>query len=99
MASAGPSIPNLPDASWMRRAACKDADADALTPHEGEEEESQRLLDNRDLFCHGYGEAPCPVLNECRVWALATKVRTGIAGGLTAADRDELAGPTRRRSA
>ena len=97
MPTAGPTIPALPDAAWMRRAACRDEDADALTPHEGEEEESKRLKANRDRICLGL--EPCPVLNECLAFALDTQdLQTGIAGGLTATQREPLHS-RRRRSA
>ena len=88
MPTGGPTIPKLPDAAWRERAACRKEPETSLTPHEGEEEESDRLLANRDLICLGGAGAPCPVRESCLVWALQTKQPTGIWGGKTPAERD-----------
>jgi hypothetical protein len=96
MATTGPSIPtDLPDSSWMRRAACKDAPG-AMTPNEDEGEESARLRDNRDHLCRGDGDRACLVLNACLAWAIDARIRTGIAGGLTWPEREHLDRPGRR---
>jgi WhiB family redox-sensing transcriptional regulator len=100
MPTAGPGIPKLPGLDWQARAACRHEPADALTPHEAEAEESDRLLASRDRLCHGQqSDQACSVLDDCRVWALATRQPTGVWGGLSAPDRDELLGRPRRRSA
>jgi WhiB family redox-sensing transcriptional regulator len=96
VASSGPKIPQLPDDTWRARAACRDEDPEVLTPVEGEGEEDLRLLEARDRLCLG---APCPVLGECRGWALTTRQPTGIWGGQSTPQREELLRSRRRRSA
>lgn len=43
--------------------------------------------------------ASCPVIDECRRWALSTREPYGVWGGLTADEREALRSPGRRRAA
>lgn len=96
MATGGPTIPTLPDADWRRRAACRDADPDSLTPVDGEGEESPRLTESRDRLCLGGDGDPCPVIDACLGWSLVTKQPTGVWGGLTTPERETLQRRQRR---
>lgn len=64
---------------WAALGACRDADPDLFFPGpDGDPGEAVRI-------CRG-----CPVLEECREWALETRVAFGVWGGLTERDRRRL---------
>lgn len=70
---------DLDERPWAAYAACRRADPDVFFPSpDAGFEEAIRI-------CRG-----CPVLGECRDWALDTKVRYGVWGGLTERDRRRL---------
>lgn len=65
---------------WMQFAACRETDPEIFFPTD--EERSTKLA---RLVC---GE--CPVLHECRQWAMDDPDQEGIAGGLTAGERKRI---------
>ncbi|MEE9298438.1 MAG: WhiB family transcriptional regulator [Acidimicrobiia bacterium] len=75
---------DLDERPWAAYAACRAVDPDVFFPGpEGHPDEAVRI-------CRG-----CPVLAECRDWALAARVRYGVWGAMTERDRRR----TLRRSA
>jgi WhiB family redox-sensing transcriptional regulator len=67
------------DRPWAAFGSCRRADPDLFFP--GSEEDAAEAL----RICAG-----CPVRSQCREWALETRVRYGIWGGLTERDRRRL---------
>jgi WhiB family redox-sensing transcriptional regulator len=65
--------------AWMTRAACRGTDTNVFFPGRGKGRTDQAIR-----IC-----ARCPVLTECRQWALNLDEPTavGIVGGMTAAAR------------
>ena len=61
---------------WAAYAACRTADPDLFFP--GPDGDTAAAV----TICRG-----CPVLDECRDWALGTRMRYGVWGGLTERDR------------
>ncbi len=67
---------DLQERPWAAYAACRRADPDLFFPGpEGTPDAAVRI-------CRG-----CPVLAECRDWALGTKVRYGVWGAMTERER------------
>jgi WhiB family redox-sensing transcriptional regulator len=66
----------LDERPWAAYAACRAADPDMFFP------DSESDAVDAVRICRG-----CPVLGECRDWALDTRVRYGVWGGLTEKDR------------
>lgn len=64
---------------WMRDGLCSQTDPDAFHPEKGGAVEPAKAV------C-----AACPVLTECRSWALATDQRFGVWGGLSARERQQI---------
>ena len=72
-------IPSPDERPWAGFAACRDADSDLFFPGpDGDPDGAIRI-------CRG-----CPVRDECLAWALETRVRYGIWGGLTERERRRL---------
>lgn len=67
---------DLEERPWAAYAACRTADPDLFFP------DSDEAADAAVRICRG-----CPVMSECRDWALDTRVRYGVWGGLTERDR------------
>jgi WhiB family redox-sensing transcriptional regulator len=67
----------------LNRAACLQADPDLFFPPESERGEARKSRDLRALaVCAG-----CPVLEQCRVYALSARETYGIWGGTTEDER------------
>ena len=67
---------DLDERPWAAYAACRTADPDVFFPaSEGDTDAALRI-------CRG-----CPVIDECRDWALDMRIRYGVWGGLTERDR------------
>lgn len=69
----------LDERPWAAYAACRDSDPDLFFP--GPDSDSDAAV----RICRG-----CPVLAECRDWALSTRVRYGVWGGMTERARRRL---------
>ena len=67
---------DLEERPWAAYAACRNADPDVFFP--GSESEAEDAL----RICRG-----CPVIEECRDWALDMRIRYGVWGGMTERDR------------
>ncbi len=63
---------------WMDQAACEGVDGDVFFP-DGYGDDKTRLAKE---IC-----ATCPVIRECRVWAITHHETEGIWGGLTPGQR------------
>jgi hypothetical protein len=75
---------------FRHRAACRSVDPEVFFPTAVEGRQFQAQVSIAKTVC-----ARCPVLDECRAWALVTGLSDGIAGGMTEHERrTEL---TRRR--
>ena len=74
---------------WRNAAACLEVDPDLFHPV-GTTGPALLQIVQAKAVCAG-----CPVLDECRRWALDSREPHGIFGGLTADERDAL----RRREA
>jgi WhiB family transcriptional regulator, redox-sensing transcriptional regulator len=71
---------DLDDRPWAAYASCRDADPELFfAATEGGAAQAIRI-------CRG-----CPVQGECLAWALDTRVRYGIWGGLTERQRRRVA--------
>jgi WhiB family redox-sensing transcriptional regulator len=71
-------------ANWRQLAACRGLDVEIFyAPEEtrGGPAKREALRTAKRVCRH------CPVIDECRVWALDTAEHYGIWGGLTAAER------------
>lgn len=77
---------------WMDDARCREVGAEEWFPITGGSTATAKAI------CNGDGKRipPCLVRAACLRWALDRGERTGIWGGLTARERDEL---RRRRAA
>ena len=64
------------DRPWAAYAACRDAEADWFFP--GPDGDTRAAI----RVCRG-----CPVQEECLDWALDTRIRYGIWGGMTERER------------
>lgn len=64
---------------WMRDAVCAQTDPDAFHPDKSGSVEPAKAV------C-----AVCPVLAECRAYALETGQRFGVWGGLSANERQQI---------
>jgi len=68
------------DLDWRQRSACKDEDPEIFF------RDSQRGVRQAKAVC-----TRCPVTATCLAWALsAPDDRFGVAGGLTAGERNDL---------
>jgi WhiB family redox-sensing transcriptional regulator len=65
--------------AWSRRAACLNMDVDRFYPDRGESTREAKKV------C-----ARCPVTAECLDWAVSTKERYGVWGGLSERERRRL---------
>ena len=74
---------------WRNSAACLEEDPELFHPV-GTTGPALLQISSAKAVCAG-----CPVLDECRGWALDTKEPNGIFGGLTADERESM----RRRGA
>jgi WhiB family redox-sensing transcriptional regulator len=78
---------NTPDEFWQARAACKGQHAYLFFPpnhFERKHEKAQRELAAKSI-CRS-----CPVIDECREYALAIREPHGIWGGLTELERKAI---------
>lgn len=67
------------DEDWRSRAICAQTDPEMFFPEKGgSTREAKRVC------------LTCPVRNECLIWALDTKERWGIWGGLSERERRKL---------
>jgi hypothetical protein len=69
---------------WSSRAACRDVDPEAFFPTAQNGAARDREVQRAKAVC-----AACPVLAQCREWAVET-LAYGIAGGLDEDERAEL---------
>lgn len=77
--------------AWNTRAACRDEELDLFFP---------ASYTGTGLFQVEEAKAVCrrcPALEACRTWAITTRQADGISGGLTPAERADLAGVTTGR--
>jgi WhiB family redox-sensing transcriptional regulator len=74
---------------WRDQAACRSEHPDLFFPV-GATGPARRQLAKARSICHH-----CPVMADCLTWAVHTRQRYGVWGGLSEDERDDL----RRRSA
>jgi WhiB family redox-sensing transcriptional regulator len=74
-----PTLAALDERPWAAYGACRNADPDLFFP--ASDDDAGAAL----RICGG-----CPVVDECRDWALEMRVRYGVWGGLTERDRRRL---------
>ncbi|WP_188546401.1 WhiB family transcriptional regulator [Rhodococcoides trifolii] len=75
--------PAFDQAEWRLGAACRGMDADVFYPPENERGHARSILVAKARkICE-----QCPVLTECRAYALAVDERHGVWGGLSETDR------------
>ncbi|MEU7057957.1 WhiB family transcriptional regulator [Streptomyces sp. NPDC046197] len=67
--------------NWRDRGACRSEDPELFFPL-GEHGPSSRQIEQARAVCHR-----CPVLPECRAWALRHGEYDGVWGGMTAGER------------
>lgn len=71
---------------WQLRGACRDVDGELFFHPYGEREPSRSRRERAALaVC-----ARCPVLFECRTYALQAREPYGVWGGLTETDRQDI---------
>ena len=66
----------LDERPWASYASCRNTDPDLFFPGPNER------TDEAVRICRG-----CPVVDECRDWALSTRVTYGVWGAMTERDR------------
>lgn len=76
-----------PAGQWRKRGACRD-DADAMFPGRIDHE-----IEAAKAFCRR-----CPVIQECRQWALETREPYGVLGGMSEGERRNLLRQAARRN-
>jgi WhiB family redox-sensing transcriptional regulator len=72
-------VPVTPIVNWLIKAACADVDPEAFSAVTSQAEAEAKAI------C-----ARCPVLLQCRDFALATAQEWGVWGGLSEAERSAL---------
>jgi WhiB family redox-sensing transcriptional regulator len=78
--AAHPRTPTTPAGEhWQTRGACRDEDPELFQPLPGQPSAPAKAVCRR-----------CPVEDACRAWALRTNLRHGVAGGLSAGERETL---------
>lgn len=76
----------LADAGWQLLARCREEAADTFFPPDHERGRTRRARESRaKQICRA-----CPVLEECRRYALTAQEPYGIWGATTAEDRQQL---------
>ncbi|MFG2937699.1 WhiB family transcriptional regulator [Streptomyces sp. NPDC048282] len=83
-AATGPLISGsttTPVTGWRKRAACSGADVETFFPLPGDWSDRRRALE----MC-----GRCPVLTQCRQYAISHGERHGIWGGLTEEARERM---------
>ncbi|POX55072.1 WhiB family transcriptional regulator [Streptomyces sp. Ru71] len=70
--------------NWLDLAACRFEDPELFFPLT-EDGASLAQIERARRICHG-----CPVLRECRTWAVRRGETDGVWGGLTARQRKSL---------
>lgn len=71
---------------WQYQGACRDLDTEQFFHPEGERGGTRKRRDDAaKAIC-----AQCPVINQCREYALAAQEPYGVWGGLSAEERREL---------
>jgi len=90
------TISEAPEQLWHLRAACRGPNQSIFFPPiRAERRKDKRFREQRAKeIC-----IECPVLVECRTFALSIKEQHGIWGGLTANERKELYQVDRRKEA
>ncbi len=78
--------PRLGDWDWQARAACRGIDTANFYHPENERGPSRTKRELRaKAVCSG-----CPVIENCRRWALSTREPYGVWGGLSAEEREAM---------
>lgn len=75
-----------PQMNWRERGACRFEDPELFFPP-GESGLSLLQTERARAVCHR-----CPVLLECRAWALRNREYDGVWGGMTARERRAVTG-------
>ena len=80
-------IANRGDEVWQLKAACRGPHALVFFPPSHPERKEERLARERAAkeICH-----PCPVLQDCRDYAIRIREANGIWGGLNEAERKQI---------
>lgn len=93
--------PVVDEWNWQLAGACRGMDVEAFFLPAGERRRSkQRRIEAAKLTCQD-----CPVIAQCRAYALRTREPYGVWGGLSEEDRAEILGvdnlryPAPRRAA
>ncbi|MFD8626654.1 WhiB family transcriptional regulator [Streptomyces hygroscopicus] len=81
----------MPD--WRHQAACRDQDRDLFFPA-GKTGPYLKQIQRAKAVCQ-----TCPVMQECRAWALDNREMHGIFGGMDETERQKLLRRTRRIAA
>jgi len=77
---------------WQLHSSCRGADQELFFPAEGERAAQARLREQRaKRVCEA-----CPVLSQCRSFALSTRQEYGIWGGMTEDERRSMHRATTR---
>jgi WhiB family redox-sensing transcriptional regulator len=72
---------------WRRQSACQYEDFELFFHPEGEKGKAR---DERDELAKAICVEKCPVMLECRAWAMARREEYGVAGGLTEEERAKI---------
>jgi WhiB family redox-sensing transcriptional regulator len=84
---ARPRVTSEQGNGWRREAACRGADPVLFFGPDGEREVQKHIRETLAVaFCE---ESGCPVVRECREWALASK-EAGVWGATTKEQRDKI---------
>lgn len=73
----------MPSLAWLDEAACKWVDPMVMHPEFGLGQARSRIQKAKAIC------AECPVIDQCRRYAIANDIETGIYGGMTYEERIE----------
>lgn len=77
--------PHGEEMDWQHRGACREVGTDAFFPPS---KGNATQVREAKKICNGpAGGSPCPVLAQCRDWALLKGEKFGVWGGLSERDR------------
>jgi WhiB family transcriptional regulator, redox-sensing transcriptional regulator len=82
--------PTSEEVHWQLRGLCREHDPRLWTP-------DPPGVDDKSKVAKSICLTPCPVLDQCRTWALEHKERYGVWGGMTESDRDRFHTGRRRQ--
>lgn len=70
---------------WRRAAVCQETDVEVFFPEDASPRITRGQIKEAKAIC-----GRCPVVAQCLTWAVETRERYGVWGGLTTRERDAM---------